>query len=765
MYRELAKHIILPFVAFLLIFTSCSTTKSVPEGEFRLHENKVIITNHDKYPSYKQSDIQNYIKQKPNTYFIKGWNPFLYVYNWTNGKGKGWDKFVHKLGQAPVIFDPNMVESSKKNMVTRLEFLGYYNSVVNDSLSAENKKAKVLYEVTLGKQYPINNITYSIKDTTLRRIYLSDSSNFVIKKNKPLSEYLLDQESERAAAFLKNQGYYEFSKNYFFFHADTLSSPDSASLKVSIENYTRNELEKNAKPHKRFYFGNVYVYPVSDALRYRASLVKKIPMYYDTLKYKNINVMYDGKRKMRPSVLNYMNSIEPGGLYKDDIVNKTYQRFTNLKLYNSVSVQLNQVDSNIVDCDIRLIPTMVHGYKINLEASTNSSGLIGVSPTISYYNRNIFRGGERLNLSLMGNFQFSVKNSTRATELSATAGLSFPTFLFLPSRLFKSVLPRTDISATYNYQNRIEFTRNMIGAKFGYNWSGKSNKFYYQIFPIQLNIINMSNVSPSFIEQLKNPYVKDRYKDHFEFGAGTILSYSSDPSLNPQRSNFKANLSVDLSGNLLSAFNKLMPKDTLGFRTIWGSPYSQFVRSELSLVYTWKFGKDNKQALAVRGLGGVGFAYGNSRTVPFERLFWAGGSNSLRGWAGRTVGPGSSLLDTTFTIPNQTGDMRLEANIEYRFPLFWLLNGAVFLDWGNVWNIKRNNEYPDDHQSYFTFKDMFKTSALSGGVGLRVDIQFVVIRLDWGFKIYNPTEQVFRNFKEWFSKGGSSFQFGIGYPF
>ena len=449
---------------------------------------------------------------------------------------------------------------------------------------------------------------------------------------------------------------------------------------------------------------------------------------------------------------------------------------SNLRIYNSVSVELTKADTNIVDCSIRLLPSKAHGYKVNLEASTNSTGLIGISPTISYYNRNIFHGGEWLSLSVSGNFQFSVRDETRATEFGANAGLSFPTFLLLPPWIFKNVIPRTDVELSYNYQRRPEYTRNMIGANLGWSWSSRSNKYYFKIVPLQINIVNLPVYSAAFMESLTNPFVREAYKNHFEFGLGVDVQYSSDPSINPANSFFKADFQFDIAGNLLSAFNSFMPVDTSGFRTIWNSPYSQFVRGELSLAYTWKFGRDNKQAIAVRGLGGLGYAYGNSAKMPFERLFWAGGSNSLRGWTARSVGPGSSQMDETFSIPNQTGDMRLEANIEYRFPLFSIFRGAVFADWGNVWNLSRTGNHHSmegsssedqnaEELSYFSWKNMMRTSAFSAGAGIRLDLNFVVVRFDLGIKLYDPSTQQWPNISKWFRRGGYAFQFGIGYPF
>ena len=767
-------------VPSLFLLESCSTTRILSEGQTRLKSNVVTVVNRKEHPDFQDPTLDNYIRQKPNTYFIKtrrgGWNPFLYISNWTNGKGGGWDRFVTKLGQAPVVFDPALMEDSRDNISTHLKYTGYYGSHVQAIASVLNRQTVVDYLVTLGKQYPIKSIYYEVDNPDLAEEIFKDTVNSLIQRGKPLSEDLLDKESERSAAYLRNQGYYEFSKNFYFFAADTVSVQDSALLRISVRNYPRGGSPDEAVRHRRFYFGKVEIYPVSDNIRYRASVASRIPQVLDTVNYGDITIHYDKKRRIRPSMLDKMNRIVPGELYNESIVNNTYQRMSNLRIYNSVSVELTKADTNTVDCSIRLIPSKAHGYKVNLEASTNSTGLIGISPSISYYNRNIFKGGEWLSLSVSGNFQFSVRNSTRATEFGANAGLSFPTFVLLPDRMFKNIIPRTDIELSYNFQRRPEYTRNMIGANFGWSWSSQSNKFYFKVVPLQINIVNLPVYSDSFLESLTNPFVREAYKNHFEAGLGFDLQYSSDPSINPANSYFKADFQFDIAGNLISAFNPLMPVDSSGFRTIWNSPYSQFVRGELSLVYTWKFGRDNKQALAVRGLGGIGYAYGNSAKMPFERLFWAGGSNSLRGWTARSVGPGSSRMDRTFSIPNQTGDMRLEANIEYRFPLFSIFRGAVFADWGNVWNLERTGRHEsmgggsgEDHSteelSYFRWGDVFRTSAFSAGAGLRIDLNFVVVRFDVGIKLYDPATQQWPNIRTWFNRGGYAFQFGIGYPF
>lgn len=763
-------HKIFILLILVIVISACSTTKVVPPGEFRLVDNKVIILNSKKYPSFKASDVKPYIRQKPNSYFIGHWNPLLYIYNWENGKDKSWDKFIHKIGAAPTIFNFALLDDSKDNIYTHLKYVGYYNSVVKDSLHASKKKVNVFYKIELGKRYPIHKINYYINDENLDSIYFSNKKKILVKKGAFLSEELLEKESERATKLFRSNGYFDFTKNYFFFSADTSLIPGKAILDVEIRNYTRNGSISEAKPHTQYYYGDVYVQPVSDILRYRVSLNKKGLLKLDTIKYKDITILYDKKLRIRKNVLNNMNQVVPGELYNENVVNKTYQRYTNLNLYNNVNIEMTKKDSSHVDCNIKLIPSKLQGYKLDFEFSTNSAGLLGFSPTIAYYNRNIFKGGEWLNASVMGNFQVSAKDkNVRANEFGANLGLSFPDFLFIPEKNLNIESPRTEVKLGYNYQQRPEFIRNMISVNYGYIWNNLKKHWFFQFYPIQMNIVNMSNESKSFIESLADPFIRNTYKDHFDLGIGTIISYFTDSNPNTQKSNFKAMFSFDLAGNLLSAFNKYMPTDASDFHTIWGSPYSQYVRAEISGTQTFRFGRNDKQSLALRLLCGVGHAYGNSLTMPFERVFWAGGTNSLRGWQSRAVGPGSEPLNTTFSIPNQNGDFRLEANVEYRFPIVWLFYGAVFFDAGNVWLIEKRSDKEklesSDLNGAYLNKNFLTTTALNTGLGLRLDIKFVVIRFDWGIKLYNPTQTRWLSAGEWFKANGSAFQFGIGYPF
>lgn len=709
---------------------SCSTTRVLQDGEYRLQKNTLEVTNDRKFNS---RSVEPYIKQKPNASFF-GWNPFLNLYNMTNGKGKGWDKFVRKVGVAPVVYDPDLVESSIDNITGHLEYLGYYNSKVESEVSVKKRRVKVNYAITLGKRFPIKELEFELPEGELREEFLKDTASVTIKKGSWLSEASLESESDRSSKYLRDRGFYGFSKNYYFFEADTLSCPDSAILKMNIRNYTRNETEKDARPLQKFYIGDV-------------------------------SIIHPKSLKIREKILTNLNTIIPGELYREKDISNTYSRLSALNVFSGVNIEMNQSDTTTVDCSINLTQSKLQGFKVNLEASSNSTGLFGVSPQLSYYHKNIFRGGEWLNLSFMGNFQFKFNDDVRSNEFGVSAGISFPKFLFLPYRLFKGAMPRTEVSLSYNYQNRPEYTRNIISTSLAYTGIIGS-RIYYQFYPVQLNIVRLFNLDPAFFKSLEdNPFMRNAYQDHFDLGLGGNLYYTTNAEVVPKTSFFYTRLQFDIAGNLLSAFNPLMRKDANGSGMIWNTPYSQYVRAEFQVGKTWRFGKNNGQALATRFLAGAGYAYGNSTALPFEKHFYAGGANSLRGWQARTVGPGTSPMDSTFVIPNQTGDMKLEANVEYRFNIVWKLGGAVFVDAGNVWTIRdtgnRNNAL-----SRISWQNFGKSIAMNWGAGVRLDLNFLLLRVDLGMKIHDPARaQSWVGPGEWLKRDGFAIHFGVGYPF
>lgn len=715
---------------------SCSTTRVLEEGQYRLASNKVEVIGDSKFNTKK---VESYIKQKPNSYIIFGWNPFLNLYNWSGrNPDKAINRLIRSIGTAPVVYQPSQVEASIENINRHLEYLGYYGSDVRSDIEVKGRKVNVTYSITLGKRFRIGEITYSVPDGEFKEDFLADTSATTVQSGDYLSEDALEKETERCASAMRRKGYFGFTKNYFSFEADTLNSPDTAGLLMMVKEYTRNQTPEYARPHRKYTLGEV-------------------------------SISYDKDLRFNDKVLRNMCTLHPGYQYDENEVNTTYSRLSALRMFSGVNVSLNPRDSGIVDCDINLTRSRMQGFKVNMEGSTNSTGLIGISPQLNYYHKNIFHGAQWLNLGFLGNFQFKYDDrSVKSNEFGVSAGLSFPEFLGLPNSIFKGPsVPRTEINASYNYQNRPEYTRNMISTSYGYSGSLRNGRFFYQFYPIQAKIVRLTNLDPNFYTTLSgNPFMRDAYQNHFDVGSGLVAYYTTSTALVPKETYEYARLQLDASGNVLSLFNKAMKSDEYGSRLIWNTPYSQYIRTELTLGKTFVFGKNGGQALAIRLLGGVGYAYGNSSTIPFEKQFYSGGANSMRGWQARSLGPGNSKADTTFVIPSQTGDVKLEANLEYRFPMFWKLCGAVFTDVGNIWTLKETDGDDGSH-THFDLKNLAASLAADWGIGLRVDLNFLILRLDMGMKVYDPSLDTarWRSPSQWLKKDGYTLHFGVGYPF
>ena len=699
------KNLILPVLAGLLA-TGCATQR-LAEGEYRLAGNKIKVEG----KQISSSELTSYLAQKPSTSFLG----------------------IRRPGAPLVVHDDRQVQTSAENIENHLEYIGYYGSKVTSEVEYKRNRAYVTYHVFPGKRYTIRSIDFELpQDEEFRKEFETDKPRITIKEGQYLAESTLEAETVRSAEFFRNRGYYGFDKSFYFCEADTLSHDGTAALTMAIRDYPRNGSPEEAKPHRKFTIGDVTL-----------SYPKEIPI--------------------RTSVLEELNVLHPGLPYSERAVNATYSRLSNLSVFNSVNVTMNPVSDNVVDCDINLLNGGVQGFKANLEASVNSTGLFGISPQLNYFHKNFFHGGELFNLGLKGNFQFKTKDKVRSTELSVSSTLRIPKLIGLPNSLFRGPnLPHTDLTLGFSYQDRPEYKRMMISTSFGYTGNFRRN-FTYQFFPFQANIVRLGNISESFAERLvEDLFLLNAYSDHFDVGMGGMLYYTTDPTPIPKRSYTYGRLSFDLAGNILSLFNSAMPTNQVGQHTIWQIPYAQYVRGELQLGHTFRFGGGDTQAVALRFLVGAGYGYGNSTTVPFEKQFYAGGANSMRGWQARALGPGRvQPWSEYFLIPSQTGDFKMEANIEYRFPIVWKLEGALFADAGNVWNLRLA-----DYMEGSNFS--FDTIAADWGMGIRVNLDFILVRIDLGLKVYEPCRPAGERLigpELWLKGGNFALHFGVGYPF
>ena len=618
-----------------------------------------------------------------------------------------------------VVYDPDLVDASVESIKNHLDYIGWYNSGVESEVSVKKRKVTVTYRITPGDRYTLSTVTYDLPPGGDEFAYdfYADTIHSPVRRGMLLSESALATESERYASYLRTKGYFGATKSLFSYVADTLSHDGTAALDVLVRD--------------------------------------KTPMH----KYKiaSVDISYPKDLNIREKVLRSLNTVKPGATYSETEIDKTYTRFSAMKLFNSVGIELTPVGEDEVDCQINLSRTELQGYKVNMEMSTNSTGLVGISPQLNYFHKNVFRGGEWLNLGFTGNFQFRLSDHTRSNEMGFSAGLSLPRFLgFRTSQLRGANIPRTEFNLSYNYQDRPEYTRDLFSASFGYSGMTRG-RLTYQLYPLQINLVDLYNIDPDFeINTLiRNPYIEYSYQDHLDAGVGGMVYYSTSPEIIPKTTYSYIRLSLDLSGNVLN----LLTKDY----KILGVPFTQYARTELTLGHTWRVGKDDASAVATRLVGGIGYAYGNSTVLPYEKKFFVGGANSMRGWQSRTLGPGGEPQGEGFIIPSQVGDVRLEADIEYRFPLFWKLGGAFFAEVGNVWDLKYTGDWGG-----FSLKSL----AADWGFGLRADLGIIVVRVDAGVKLRDPAHIEERGYApawigpaDWLNLDTYAVHFGVGYPF
>ncbi len=711
----------------VLGIAACSTTRALQEGEYLLRKTDLKVND----KSFNASSLSPYILQKPNSYLL-GLNPLLSVYNWSGTGQSGFQRFLRKFGTAPVVYDATKVGETVASIENHLAYMGYYGSGVKSDVVVKGKKVYVTYNILLGKQYRISAIEYDLPSYgTFRKDFQEDFPNSTVTVGTFLSEAALEAEANRSARYFRNIGYYGFSKSYYAFEADTLAADGTARLRMGIRDYALGDDPSSAREHRKYTISRV-------SLNYPQDL------------------------KIRHSVLEGLNMLRPGQPYSEKAINDTYTRFTNVSMLSGVNVNVSPISQDQVECEISLRNSGLQGFKTNLEASVNSTGLIGISPQLTYYHKNIFHGGEVFNMGLKGNFQFKPNDNASSTEVSVSTSLRFPKFIGLPNRFFKGpYIPRTDISLSFNYQNRPEYRRSVISSAYTYN--GRfSERLFYQFTPVRANISRIFNISEEFLDSIvDNLYLTQLYSNNFDMGVSGMLYYTTDASTIPTTTYHYARLNVDVAGNVLSLFNSLMPADEkTGQHSIWNIPYAQYVRGELHLGKTFRFGPGDKQALALHFTAGAGYGYGNSSFQPLDKMFYCGGSTSMRGWQARTLGPGSDTsLSSYFIIPTQMGQCKLEANMEYRFPLFWKLEGAAFVDAGNVWDWG-----PAGEDDVFTFD----TIGLDWGLGLRVNLDFILLRLDAGIRLHDPGRDAGDRWiqpRDWLTGSNMALHFGVGYPF
>jgi outer membrane protein assembly factor BamA len=776
-----------PFIIIFLSFFifSCSSTRHLPEDEYLLNHSKTEITNRD----IDKSELEGYIRPKPNKRIL-GVKFYLGLYNLSGSKDNWFNRWLRKIGEEPVIWNEFDVEKNNERVRLYLRNKGYYHAEVEDTTRFNKKKANVKYEINPGDPFIINRVSWEFNDTTVRKLILSDTVNTLLKRGLLFDSEVIQEERTRIETYLKKRGYYNFSKELIDFEADTTYEDLKVDLTVIVNEYQLKKKEDfytKYVPNRKYRIDNVFILPdfnQKDALvdyqEYLKSLTKSV--------YNKYSFLYHDRLTINPDIITQSIYIIPGKLYNINDVSETYQHLSSLRIFKSVNIFFEEEDSDNeylqadypLNCYIQLTPATLQAFSFELEG-TNSSGNFGAAGNISYQHRNLFGGAENLNVRLKGSIEFLRKIDTsnvqnfKGTGLVYEAGidarLTLPQFLlpFSTENFIRKYNPKTRISLAFNQQRRPDYTRRLSNAGFGYTWSNFPH-ISQIINPVDINYVKMLQRDSSFIEEIRNTYLEHSYEDRLI----TSTSYSyifNNQDIKKLNSYTFFRLNAEQAGFLLSVgYNFFGTPDESGHYELAGNEYAQFLKCDFDIRHYSII--DDKTSFVYRFFAGVAWPYANSVAIPFEKQYFTGGANGIRAWPVRNLGPGT-YLDTISVYPNATGDIKLEGNLEYRFKLFWILEGALFVDAGNIWAIREDVNRPG---AVFTWNSFYKEIAIGTGFGIRMDFSFFIFRFDLGVKVRDPSVSADQGNSRWVIfnrpsgaqyKSGyfTTFHLAIGYPF
>lgn len=781
----------------LAIMAGCSSTRYVPEGQLLEDKVKIIIDDtidHD----IETAELYNYLRQAPNHKVLGFAKLQLGIYNMSGRDSTHWyNRWLKRMGQAPVIHDGELTEASRRQLQLALVNRGYLGAKVEvDSVvRPDKKKIELTYHLTPGQAHTIASLATEIADTAIERILIADSSLLAVPPGMPLDRDWLEQLRTSVTRRMRNHGYYGFTKEYVSFIADTVKGSREVALTMTV-NAPRPVILSTgaisaadsielaaATQHMAYRVNHVYFVtnynPVTDKDWHFADV-------RDTVNFRSISVLYGSDRYIKPSILDEKCYIRPGKPFSAAEVEKTYESLGQLGIVRFVSIEMRPVgmaDGNIwLDAYVLMSRAKKQGVEIELEG-TNSEGDLGFGAGITYQHRNIGHRSEALTVkfraayeSLSGNFDGFVNN--RYTEYAAEIGLALPKFEFpfWGRRLGRRFNATTEFTTSFNYQERPEYTRIIAGLAWKYRFGrtsrrGTQTRHVFDL--VDINLVNLPRSTIDFLNQIApdNPLLRYSYEDHFIMRMGYSLlrtnrripSAASTSRSAFQPSVYSLRASASIAGNLLwliSSIDGARRHD--GAYKVFGIPFSQYAKAEFDYSYVRNF--DSRNSIAVHGGAGIGYPYGNSRMIPFEQRFYAGGANGVRGWSVRTLGPGSYDGHNSVTdFINQCGDIRLDASIEYRAKLFWVFEGALFIDAGNIWTI---HNYPSQPGGMFHFNRFYKQIALAYGAGIRMDFTYFLLRFDLGFKAHNPAKgQEPWPIAHFNWHRDATFHFAVGYPF
>lgn len=788
---------VIGILGLMISLSSCSSLKKIPPEQSLLVKNKVKVSHN---PVISKTDINNLLSQEPNTKFL-GMRLKLGLYNAAkDNKTNWWNNKLREIGEPPCIFDSLSIEESHWRIIEYANDHGYFEPDVTSTvkrLKRNPRKVTVEYHVQLNQAYTIRNIDIQIHDDSLKSELAKWKKETTLTPGMQYSVSQFDQERARITEQLQNRGYWAFAKDHISYSADSSLGSHQMDMVMHIRRPNANLIDTSSGSlkqlhHKKYYIDKVYITPLPKSAIGQGSLV------FDTVIFENVtrkekkkgisgpeyHFLNQGKPIIKYKPIIQKNFIHPGEMYAVRNVNQTYDNLSDLRVFQYTNINLiekpydsslSYSENNQLDCEIQMIQGSRFGFSVEGQLTT-SSGIQGIAANLTFQNRNTFGGGEILNVKLRGLYELQAtidkeKNRTflNTFETRVEASLEFPRFL-IPiglDRFSQSLRPTTNISVSYSYQQKKDYSRGIFNAYFGYRW--RKNHMEQTFNPIEVSTIQMIKTSSNFQAILDEYKASQNYRLYYQYSDHFIITPKYQFTYNDQiRGEIKGfnhlSLEVETAGNLLYGIataiyhNQQNPE---GYK-IFGLPFSQYVRVQTDYRRHFVFGQ--KTDLVMRAALGVGYSYGNAKSLPYEKGLFVGGNSTLRAWPLYQLGPGSYLHPENQASFERIGDIMMVFNIEQRFPITGGLLGAVFLDAGNIWLIRPNEVYPNGE---FNFNRFYKEFAIGTGFGLRYDLKFFLLRVDIGIPLRDPS--LLGKGDVWIVKdlkwNDLLFNFGIGYPF
>ena len=693
-----------------VLLCACSETKYVPEGDYLL--DKVKVKSDPPTKGINPSDMKAYVRQVGNSRWFSAVKIPLATYSLSGRDTTKWiNRMLRSIGEAPVLYDSASTRRSMADLQMQLVNMGYLRASVDAMTKSKKKKVDVTYFLHPGQPYYIRHVDYVVQDSAIAsHLRLDLEQNRQLKQGMLFSVANLDGERKRITQLLNNLGYYRFNKEYISFEADSVGKQDIDVVLILRKQRLSNGQEA---PHQRYHVRNV-VFESGDR--------------------------EDSVIHLRQGVLHRNTYVKEGDYYSADDLQNTYNHFGRLGAVRYTNITWKeQPDSNLLDCQIQVSTNKPSTISFQPEG-TNTAGDLGFAASLTYQNRNLFRGSENLSIELRGAYE-AIKglegySNHNFLEYSLGTKLTFPSFIapFLSSGFRRRVNATSQVSLLYDLQNRPEFHRRVFSVGWRYRWNDPRHHDTYRLDLLDLNYISMPWISDTFKKEYldnttsRNAILRYNYENLFIMKFGVGYAYNNGIIA------IKAN--AETAGNLLGLMAKSFGfhRDNDGRYTFLDVAYAQYLKVDLDVTRTINFDYYN-QLVFHAGLG-IAYPYGNSTILPFEKRYFAGGANSVRGWSVRSLGPGKYISrDGRIDFINQTGDMKLDFNVEYRAHLFWKLGMALFADAGNIWTLRNYDEQPGGQ---FKFTQFLKQMAVSYGLGFRFNFDYFVLRFDMGMKAINP---------------------------